>query len=237
MSIPTTALSETSPAGGDQIALGDNVIRRYKTQNREILEVDHNYPNTGQDADAGKHKKVSLLEQADLGSGAEGKPILGAQTVSDKAELVFTDEDDNDVQITKAGVLKPSTSTVLADWSAVMNLVYPIGSVVTLGVSTNPATLFGVGTWTAIEGRVIVGKAASGTFGTLNATMGAETHTHPAATTGNRTLKAGGTWRLDDNSGGSDYDVVDPHNHSIPEIAATNHLQPTIVKFVWERTL
>lgn len=59
----------------------------------------------------------------------------------------------------------------------IANLIYPVGIVVTLGVSTNPNTLFGVGTWTAIAGQVIVGKAAAGTFVTLNATGGAETHT------------------------------------------------------------
>lgn len=106
MTIPTTAISETTPAGDSNIALGDNRIREYKTQNREILEVDHNYPSSGQDVDAGKHKKVSLIEQADIGTGDTGLPILGAQTVSGKPELMFTDEDDNDVQITSGGSIK-----------------------------------------------------------------------------------------------------------------------------------
>lgn len=109
MTIPTTAISETTPAGDSNIALGDNRIREYKVQNREILEVDHNYPSSGQDADAGKHKKVSLIEQADLGTGAAGLPILGAQTVGGKAELVFTDEDNNDIQITDNGGIKFSS--------------------------------------------------------------------------------------------------------------------------------
>jgi|CXWL01.1.fsa_nt_gi microcystin-dependent protein len=61
---------------------------------------------------------------------------------------------------------------------ALMELVYPIGSVVTLGVSTNPATLFGIGTWAAIAGRVIVGIDATQTeFDTLSETGGAKTHT------------------------------------------------------------
>lgn len=113
MTIPTVGIDETSPAGSDNANQGDNRIREFKTQNREILEVDHNYQSSGQDADAGKHKKVSLIEQADLGTGATGKPILGAQTVSGKAELVFTDEDDNDVQITSGGkILFTSLSNI-----------------------------------------------------------------------------------------------------------------------------
>ena len=63
--------------------------------------------------------------------------------------------------------------------ATINNLVYPVGSVyVNATVSTNPATLLGVGTWVAYgEGRVPVGKAGSGTFDTLGATGGAETHT------------------------------------------------------------
>ncbi len=45
--------------------------------------------------------------------------------------------------------------------STIMQAMMPVGFVVTLGVSTNPATLFGFGTWTAITGKVIVGKASS----------------------------------------------------------------------------
>jgi hypothetical protein len=100
MSIPTTGISESSPAGSDIIALGDNKIREYKVQNREILEVDHTYPSSGQSATAGTHKKVTLIEQADLGTGATGIPILGAQTVGGVAELVFTTEANADLQIT-----------------------------------------------------------------------------------------------------------------------------------------
>ena len=38
-----------------------------------------------------------------------------------------------------------------------------------MAVATNPATLLGMGTWVAYaEGRVLVGKAGSGTFDALN---------------------------------------------------------------------
>ena len=56
-------------------------------------------------------------------------------------------------------------------------LVYPVGSVVTFGVSTNPATLFGFGTWAAIAGKVIVGiDAGQEEFDTLDETGGEKTH-------------------------------------------------------------
>ena len=103
MAIPTVSMDETSPAGSQAKSLGDNRIREYKTQNREVMEVDHEYPISGQSATAGQHKQVTLQEQADLGTGAVGATILGSQTISGKGELVYTDEDNNDVQITNAG--------------------------------------------------------------------------------------------------------------------------------------
>jgi hypothetical protein len=60
----------------------------------------------------------------------------------------------------------------------VIGTIYPVGAIYTSTLSTNPATLFGFGTWEAYgEGRVLVGKAGSGTFSTAGATGGAETHT------------------------------------------------------------
>lgn len=242
MSVPTVSLDENSPAGSDSISLGDNRIREYKTQNREVLEIDHNYPSSGQDADAGKHKKVSLIEQADIGSGATGKPILGAQTINGKAELVFTDEDDNDIQLTKAGKAYPSQSTTLADWSTIMNLVYPVGFVVTLGVSTNPGTLFGVGTWTAIAGKVIVGIDAGQTeFDTLDETGGSKTHTlteseipahtHTIAT--QTTTNGGGAGDIYHSNAAT---TGNKTSGSTGGGGAHNNLQPYIVKYVWQRT-
>lgn len=126
------------------------------------------------------------------------------------------------------------TDTSLTD---VLGLIYPIGIVITLGVSTNPATLLGIGTWTAIEGRVIVGKASSGTFDTLDETDGAETHTlsisempghthqgrlADAGTDGAGAAGTGDSRRLTTGSTGGD--------------AAHNNLQPYIVKYVWQRT-
>lgn len=241
MPLPSVSLSEATPAGSDQIALGDNRIREYKTQNREILEVDHTYPSSGQSNDAGTHKKCSFIEQADLGTGAVGKTLLGSQTVSGKGELVYSDEDNNDIQITKNGVLKPSTSTTLADWSAIMGLVYPVGVVVTLGVSTNPATLFGVGTWTAIAGKVIVGIDAGQTeFDALDETGGAKTHTlttdeipaHGHSETYYNNADGGTAGPSMSNSGATGSFTSDNAGGG----QSHNNLQPYIVKYCWQRT-
>jgi hypothetical protein len=59
---------------------------------------------------------------------------------------------------------------------------WPIGSIFLSGVSTNPATLLGIGTWSLIsQGQVLVGyKAGDPDFGTLGATPGAKTATPDA---------------------------------------------------------
>ena len=99
MTTPTTAWDESKPAGSRIIKLGDNDIREFKTQVREVVGVDHDFPSSGSATDNGQHLRCTLQEQADLGTGAEGTTILGNQTVSGKGELVYTDEDDNDVQL------------------------------------------------------------------------------------------------------------------------------------------
>lgn len=124
--------------------------------------------------------------------------------------------------------------------AATLENIYPIGIVVTFGVSTNPNTLFGFGTWTAIAGRVIVGIDAGQTeFDSLNETGGAKTHTlttaeMPAHTHG-LTGSSGGaqnSYRMilaNDNPTSTTTDSAGSGN-------AHNNLQPYIVKYVWERT-
>ena len=63
----------------------------------------------------------------------------------------------------------------------IFKMIYPVGAIYISTSSTSPATLFG-GTWAAYgEGRVLVGKAASGTFATAGSTGGSETHSHGLA--------------------------------------------------------
>lgn len=56
--------------------------------------------------------------------------------------------------------------------------VWRIGSIYTsTNDPTSPAVVLGFGTWVAMENRVLVGKAAAGTFSVAGATGGAVTHT------------------------------------------------------------
>jgi len=103
----------------------------------------------------------------------------------------------------------------------VKNALFPVGSIYHNGsVSTNPATLLGFGTWTAIAGKTIVGLDAGQTeFASIGQTGGAKTvainHTHLgvdhlhaySGTTGgpNNTISRGS---------GSSSTASDTHGHS-----------------------
>jgi len=133
---------------------------------------------------------------------------------------------------------------------AALQAMMPVGFVVTLGVNTNPATLYGFGTWTAIAGRVIVGISGSDTeFDTLNETGGAKSVTLTSAQSGipSHTHQQ----RVGNGSVGAILSVTQAYysaatgfgaaqatdtNAAADAAQAHTNLQPYIVKYVWERT-
>ena len=139
-------------------------------------------------------------------------------------------------------------------------MVYPVGSIYTnASDSTNPATLLGFGTWEAFaSGRVLVGKASSGTFATAGATMGAETHTlssgemptHSHEMYGTKNfveysstpypstslvLNEGAVVKVYWNSGGAtNFKTWKTGNTG--DGGSHNNIQPSIVVYMWKRT-
>lgn len=118
-----------------------------------------------------------------------------------------------------------------------LQAIYPVGSVyINASSSTNPATLFGFGTWTAFgEGRVFVGlNSADALFDTLGETGGSKdavvaahthtftsgtesaTHTH-SGTTGTESADHTHTFNVTSGSGGSHtHTITDPgHTHNV----------------------
>jgi hypothetical protein len=173
--------------------------------------------------------------------------------VNSKADLANTS------QVVTAATASAGTNTnqvattafVTAAMTAatINNLVYPVGSIyINATVATNPATLLGVGTWVAYgEGRVPVGKAGSGTFDTLGATGGAETHTLTLSEIPSHNHSNGSYDRLLLQNGQAtihetDGSAGEPNLASSGAIAAAgggaahNNLQPYIVVYMWKRT-
>lgn len=132
---------------------------------------------------------------------------------------------------------------------AIIGTIYPVGSLYTSTLSTNPATTLGVGTWTAFgEGQVVVGKAASGTFGTAAATGGSETHTlttnempshdHDATYIDGSYGSSGSGLPLSDfGPSNTDSRTVTFSTTTTGGGTAHNNLQPYIVVYMWKRTV
>lgn len=147
----------------------------------------------------------------------------------------------------------------------ILNTVYPVGSIYTNATSsTNPSTLLGFGTWVAFgTGRVLVSKAASGTFATAGATGGEETHTLTTAELASHSHgvnDSGHTHSMPQDmaytdasdrltySGGNrqayGHGAASVTNSSSTGISiqnsgsgsAHNNLQPYIVVYMWQRT-
>jgi len=156
----------------------------------------------------------------------------------------------NTTQIATTAFVQTELGTITA---AVVNaLVYPVGSLYfNMAASTNPNTLLGMGTWVAYaEGEVLVGKEASGTFDTLDESLGAETasgsttgsttsglpaHTHTVA----QYTGSGGGSGAQTGSGSegtittSSTGSSSAHTHTTPAVST---LQPSVTVYIWKRT-
>jgi len=146
-----------------------------------------------------------------------------------------------------------STKTPNTEWVqelllATKNLIYPVGSIyINAAVATNPATLLGFGVWTAYAaGRVLVGKASSGTFDTLNEEQGVETqtlsvanlpsHTHANDTFDQILRKTGSnTAQGIDSTGGEPDIITSVPMASVGSGTAHNNIQPSITVYMWKR--
>lgn len=138
-----------------------------------------------------------------------------------------------------------------ATLAAMLNLVYPVGSVyANTAVSTNPATLLGFGTWVAIEGQCVVGLVAGGEFDTLGVVSEGETthkltggesgtsvHTHPMTKKNAGSLGTAATAVVSADT--------ETNSHPGATLASSeanaddfhNNIQPSYVAYVWRRTV
>ena len=106
-----------------------------------------------------------------------------ANNLNTAGQLDATDGLVNAVPVVNGGTGASSVAAAVSNLSA---SIYPIGSIyINAGVTTNPATLLGFGTWTAFgAGRVLVGlNASDSAFDTLQETGGSKdaiivSHTH-----------------------------------------------------------
>jgi hypothetical protein len=152
-----------------------------------------------------------------------------------------------------------ATTAFVAAAAVSLATIYPIGSIYTSTVSTNPNTLFGFGTWVAFgAGRVLLGDgggyAAGATGGSADAIV--VSHTHSATTTstdsGHTHGISPGAWtdgggKVEGNSfsfGGKvtatqSSQAVITSSTSISTTGSSGtgaNLQPYVVVYMWNRT-
>lgn len=198
--------------------------------------------------------------------------FTGTQTFSDITTFSGTTSFSDDVAFSDS----PTAPTVTygdataklattAFVQAALQALYPVGSIYTnAGVTTNPATLFGFGTWTAFgAGKVMVGLNGSDSlFDALEETGGSKdaivvSHTHSASTAGagahTHTMNASSevsnsmSDRVGDNGfyaqAAKSFGMSNPgdHTHGVTVnstgSSGTNaNLQPYITVAMWKRT-
>jgi hypothetical protein len=137
---------------------------------------------------------------------------------------------------------------------AALAAMYPVGSVYTnISDSTNPATLFGFGTWVAIAGRVVVGlDSGDASFDTAGETGGSKdaivvSHNHTLTDPGH--VHAVGVKMDAAGAGAGGYVNYEPNTTFNTNSATTGisiasagssgtnaNLQPYVVAYVWKRT-
>lgn len=177
--------------------------------------------------------------------------LVDSGTVSNIVAADFADYTITDNKIQSVGGSKfinlsaiPSAAGKIPDanisTTTLLELMYPVGIVITLGVSTNPATLFGFGTWQAIAGKVIVGIDATQTeFDTLNETGGAKTadlsHTHTISRSGWGRVPTARTGYIASANAEEAAEIASNPTTDSQLSATQSLLQPYIVKYVYQR--
>jgi hypothetical protein len=122
-------------------------------------------------------------------SGTNASLTVGNATNATTAATVSTTVASGAVGTTQAAGTNNTTIATTAFVAAAMAVLYPIGSIYSSTVSTNPNTLFGFGTWVAFAaGQVMIGNGsgftAGATGGSADAITVSHTHTYSGTTAG-----------------------------------------------------
>ena len=118
----------------------------------------------------------------------------------------------------------------------IFETIYPVGSIyINKSVATNPGTLFGVGTWVAIEDAFLIGAsatyAAETTGGDKDAVIVNHVHEIPVDTdeTGPATVIVAGSGPTSGN--------IQTAQPTGGESGTDKNLPPYVAVFMWERTV
>ena len=167
--------------------------------------------------------------------------VAGTLTVTGVPTIPTASAGTNTTQAASTAFVTAAVAAV--DQATINAHVYPVGSIYTAIVATNPATLLGVGTWAAFgAGKVMVGIDASDTdFDTVEETGGAKTGSHTLTTS---EIPSHTHTVAEKGSGGSSYNLDYVQGGGTASTGATGGgaahthpiVQPYIVVYMWKRT-
>ena len=188
------------------------------------------------------NSKANLNGAAGESFAADDVTIAGDLAVTGVPTVTTQSAGNNTTRVATTAFVTAAVAALNA--AAINAIVYPVGSIYfQVAVATNPNSLLGMGTWVAYgEGRVLVGKAGSGTFDTLNENLGAETHTLSVAELPSHTHQMKGN---PDNDAGAGVPDVNRRSGQLEVTntttatgggAAHSILQPSVTVYMWKRT-
>ena len=185
------------------------------------------------------NSKADLNGVATENFAADDVTVAGTLAVTGVPTIPTASAGTNTTQAASTAFVTAAVAALNA--AAINAIVYPVGSIYfQVAVATNPNSLLGMGTWVAYgAGRVLVGKAASGTFDTLNETMGHETHTLTIAEMPSHAHTVG-----KQNTANNDTTGLGTGRSTMNDLLtgsqgsgnAHNNLQPSITVYMWKRT-
>ena len=186
------------------------------------------------------NSKADLNGDADEDFAADNVTIAGTLAVTGVPTILTASAGTNTTQAASTAFVTAAVAAITPAF--INNLVYPVGSIYTnMAVATNPATLLGMGTWVAYAtGQVLVGYESSGTFDSLDESLGAETTT---LTVANLPSHTHGISQLATNTSGSVKTTSNLGNgggaHATDATGggtAHSNLQPSVTVHMWKRT-
>ena len=183
--------------------------------------------------------------------------INGYSYDADKTDTIYA-EDLNKISQAIEDLETEVAGIVAAAVAAAKEALYPVGSIYHNETDDrNPSVILGFGEWEACApGRVLVGKANSGTFSSAGGTVGSESHNHGLAGTGSALI---GSSHLNADALGFASSQVGSLSGSAYSVGGNNHnaaghpnrshntkldgytnngstIQPSLVVYIWKRT-
>jgi hypothetical protein len=195
--------------------------------------------------------RTLMAQLKDQQDGTSGDPFTVGGNLTVTGTSTFTGNATAPTQSSSDNSTKLATTAFV---QSALALLYPIGSIYSSTVSTNPNTLFGFGTWVAYgAGLVLVGNGGGFTAGATGGSADAivVSHTHTATVTDPGHLHTFGVGNITSYGGGGNTSrdssaIATNTSTATTGITVTNsttgssgtnaNLPPYVVVYMWNRT-